>query len=66
MMKQGGQGIPFNQAHQAYQSWYNSNHPNSSGQKNRKEFQAFMDEKFKTKSLGGRNKVYIGIKLREK
>ena len=60
-----GQGIPFNQAHQAYQSWYNSNHPNSSGQKNRKEFQAFMDEKFKTKSLGGRNKVYIGIKLRE-
>ena len=58
------EGVSFNQAHQEYGSWYNSNHPNSNGQKNRKEFQAFMDEKFKSKSTGGRNKIYLGIKIK--
>ena len=58
------EGVAFNIAHQEYQSWYNSNHPNSNGQKNRKEFQAFMDEKFKSKSTGGRNKTYLGIKIK--
>ena len=46
-----GQGIPFNQAHQAYQSRYNSKSSNSGGQKNRRNFKHSLDEKFKTKKV---------------
>jgi P4 family phage/plasmid primase-like protien len=51
------------QAYDAYRQWYSDNHADKNWKK-RKEFQAFMDEKYKTKNIrGAKEKCYIGIKL---
>ena len=52
-------------AYDAYRTWYNSNHADKNI-KSRKEFQAFMDEKFKIKNSGSKSREYLGIKISNK
>ena len=52
-------------AYRAYTMWYNANHADKNI-KNRKELQAFMDQKFTSKKTGSKSKSYIGIKIIER
>ena len=48
-------------AYDAYKRWYTDNHADKNW-KNRKQLQAYLDEKFKTKLISGsKNKHYIGV-----
>ena len=48
--------------YRSYTIWYNANHADKNI-KNRKELQAFMDQKFTSKKTGSKSKSYIGIKI---
>jgi len=58
-------GITMTTAFQSYTNWYHANHADKN-QKNRKELQSFMDGRYKFKQSGGKNKTYLGIKLRDR
>ena len=56
-------GVRLLQAYDAYRQWYQAQKGDKNWKK-RKEFQAFMDDKYKTKSItGSKEKCYLGIKL---
>ena len=53
--------ITMQRAYDAYKRWYTDNHADKNW-KNRKQLQAYLDEKFKTKLMSGsKNKHYIGV-----
>jgi len=51
--------------YRSYTIWYNANHADKNI-KNRKELQAFMDQHFTSKKNGNKQKIYVGLKIKDR